>query len=204
MHADAKLTNQSGFNCIHFAAQCDHGSAIQTVVNVLNDQEKNKKLLLLSSTMMNHNDDTDDNRSIDSTYNKSTVSINSFESPTFINNLRNNNYNDNNNFNDNISITSSLIEKYDINSNEVNILLNKKSINGSTPLHLACLVDAIKSIKVLLLCNVLVNSQDNSNETALHKAAKNSFFEAYKLIKNSGGDEHCKNFLNETPFMLLN
>jgi ankyrin repeat protein len=187
--ADSKLTNQSGFNCIHYAAQCDNGTAISTLINALNEKEKKKRLLLLEQD--------NDEQSTDSTHNKSSsvASITSFESSTFLNHFYNA---------ENISVSSSIQERQSENCNEVNFIINMKANNGSTPLHIACLFDAIKSMKVLLLNYVVVNVNDNANETALHKAARNSFFEAYKLLVNHGGNPNSKNFLNETPSKLLN
>jgi ankyrin repeat protein len=44
-----------------------------------------------------------------------------------------------------------------------------------------------------------VNSQDRMLETAMHRAARRNYFQAYALLKEAGGSDDIRNLMRETP-----
>lgn len=72
-------------------------------------------------------------------------------------------------------------------------LLNTKTKNNATPLHMAVVYDNIENIKYLVSqLKADINAQDNDGWTALYYAAANDKKEAYNLLLRLGADNDIK------------
>lgn len=71
---------------------------------------------------------------------------------------------------------------------------------GFTPLMLASHLGNTNTINALLEARASINSQDELGDTALHKAIKNGYDEAAKLLIRAGADLRIENVRRETPF----
>ena len=87
----------------------------------------------------------------------------------------------------NSSILRSIVSK---NKN----LVNSKTKDNVTPLHMAVVYDNIDNIKYLVRnLKVDINAQDNDGWTALYYAAANNKRDAYNLLLRLGADKNIAN-----------
>jgi ankyrin repeat protein len=85
------------------------------------------------------------------------------------------------------------------NSNILLQAINQPSNNKTYPLHLACSSGADQCVELLLKVGANPNATDSSNETPLHRAAKNSYYHLYRLLMVFGADDSIPNIFRETP-----
>lgn len=76
--------------------------------------------------------------------------------------------------------------------------LSQPSNNLTTPLHLACSYGAEQTVRTLIRCGANINAQDTSGDTALHKAARNNFFQIYRFLLCCGASDELRNNFRET------
>ncbi|WP_300711419.1 ankyrin repeat domain-containing protein [uncultured Brachyspira sp.] len=73
-------------------------------------------------------------------------------------------------------------------------LINSKTKNNATPLHMAVVYDNLENIKYLVSrLKVDIDEKDDDGWTALYYAAANNKIEAYNLLLSLGADENIRN-----------
>lgn len=82
-------------------------------------------------------------------------------------------------------------------------LLNQANRSSATPLHVACMNNAIRVARCFLQHHAQIDMPDGSGETALHKAGRGGFRELYEMLKVFGASETVSNQFGETPGDLL-
>jgi ankyrin repeat protein len=82
-------------------------------------------------------------------------------------------------------------------------ILDVPSLSGCRAIHLCGDFGATKCLQYILSLGIDPNSQDSVGETAMHKAARKSYFDVYSLLKSAGGKEHVQNSMRESPHQLL-
>lgn len=84
------------------------------------------------------------------------------------------------------------------------IVLDCPSNNGLRPLHIAAFNNSLDAVKTLINSQVEINAKDNVGETALHKAARKSYFAIYNiLVKEGHADEQILSINRQTPAQIL-
>jgi len=85
-----------------------------------------------------------------------------------------------------------------------NVVVDTPSSNGLRPLHMAAMCNSIDCVRFLIGANVDIEAKDRVGETALHKAARKSYFAIYSmLVKDGGAIETVFNMSRQTPAQIL-
>lgn len=82
--------------------------------------------------------------------------------------------------------------------------VNKKTNNGSTPLHVACTENNIEIVKQLLSNGADPNTEDAEGWTPLHVAADQGRTEVVQLLLRNGANIEVKTENNRTPLEMAN
>lgn len=82
-------------------------------------------------------------------------------------------------------------------------IIDIASKNGTRPIHIAATYNALELLQFLIDKGCAFDATDTAGETSMHKAARRSNNDAYKMLKEAGADEYVKNSSRETPFDLL-
>jgi ankyrin repeat protein len=84
------------------------------------------------------------------------------------------------------------------------IVVDTASSNGLRPLHMSAMCNSLDCVRFLISAGVNVEAQDKVGETALHKAARKSYFAIYSvLVKDGGANEIILNLSRQTPAQIL-
>lgn len=92
-------------------------------------------------------------------------------------------------------IVSILLEK----GAHPDLISSTEDFPGQTPLMLAAHIGDIRIINSLLDARASINLQDRQGDTALHKAIKNAYDGAVRVLVAAGADLQLKNERQETP-----
>lgn len=85
-----------------------------------------------------------------------------------------------------------------------NIVVDTPSSNGLRPLHMSALCNSLDCVRYLISANVDIEAKDKVGETALHKAARKSYFAIYSmLVKDGYANESAFNMSRQTPAQIL-
>lgn len=88
-------------------------------------------------------------------------------------------------------------------SGSSNLLLEVRCNNGMSPLHAACVSGSARCVDWLLVQRADTTATDKlSEDTPLHKAAREKHFGEYKALVAAGADESRRNKFGETPRQL--
>jgi ankyrin repeat protein len=79
------------------------------------------------------------------------------------------------------------------------IALDQPSNIMTTPLHVACYYGSMNTIELLVQNQVKIDALDCSGETALHKAARKSYFHIYRYLMVNGASDTIQNHFRESP-----
>jgi ankyrin repeat protein len=82
---------------------------------------------------------------------------------------------------------------------DLTIALDQPSNIMTTPLHVACYYGSMKTIELLVQNRVNIDALDCSGETAIHKAARKSYFHIYRYLMVNGASDTIQNNFRESP-----
>eukprot|EP01038_Epipyxis_sp_PR26KG_P004780 gene4780-6704_t len=188
--ANLKLVNNAGFSALHFAGQGNHPESIQEIINYYQELEI-KRLQDIEDGVISVAQDTvaDGSSSVLHSYgNQSIISSNESQSMVY-----GHSHGHGHSGLMDSSYTTELIN-----------LLNTRSKNGTTPLHMACMSNSYQAVSLLInQRGVVIDVFDGGHETPLHKAGRINSFQIYRALQSKGAVESIKNSLGETPKKLL-
>ena len=84
------------------------------------------------------------------------------------------------------------IKKYIHEGADINAIYDEKE--GVTPLHIACTMEFVEAVKLLIQHHANLNIQDYRDETPLYKAAEKNNVEIVTLLLESGAEVNTKDY----------
>lgn len=166
--------NKAGQSAIHYAAQGDHVDALALLVELHSEQ---------SDAKGGDDDDLGDDHHDDAPIPSSSTKAREFND-------------------DEQSLAAESVMTNPSNPS-LERILNIRSNNGMTPLHLAALYNSTRAVDFLLDHGAKINAVDNSGDTCLHKAAKKGAHGLFKSLVAAGANDNIKNQFGEQASHVL-